>query len=183
MSGKSMRISGFGTPTSTTVPARSRAKNACSYVAGRPIASIATSTPFPSVNARTASMTSSLVMSEELIACVAPKSLAHSSFWLSKSIAIIVRAPAIREPSIAASPTPPHPQTATVSPRVTPPVFRAAPSPAITPQPIKPATSGSAAASTFVACPAATKVFSANAPIPKAGERSIPSTVIFCCAL
>ena len=38
--------------------------------------------------------------------------------------------------------------------------------------------------STFVACPAATSVFSANAPIPSAGESSVPSaSVIFCVAL
>ena len=42
----------------------------------------------------------------------------------------------------AALPTPPQPITATESPRVTAPVLIAAPSPAITPQPSSPATSG-----------------------------------------
>ena len=48
---------------------------------------------------------------------------------------MIVRAPARRAPAMAASPTPPQPNTATVSPRPTSPVFIAAPRPAITPQP------------------------------------------------
>ena len=39
---------------------------------------------------------------------------------------------------MAASPTPPHPMTATESPRETLPVFTAAPRPAITPQPSRP---------------------------------------------
>ena len=60
----------------------------------------------------------------------------------------------------------------------------AAPSPAITPQPSSPAAVGDAAGSTFVAWPAATSVFSANAPMPSAGESSVPSaSVIFCVAL
>ena len=46
---------------------------------------------------------------------------------------------------MAASPTPPQPMTATVSPRETLPVLSAAPRPAITPQPSSPATSGGAA--------------------------------------
>ena len=66
----------------------------------------------------------------ELIACVAPNSRAHSSFLSSTSTAMIVLAPgqpgAERRPP---SPTPPQPITATVSPRVTPPVLIAAPMP------------------------------------------------------
>ena len=97
---------------------------------------------------------------------------------------MIVVAPASATPAIAASPTPPQPNTATVSPRVTPPVFIAAPSPAITPHPSSPAAVGGAAGSTFVHCPAATSVFSANAPMPSAGDSSVPSSsVIFCVAL
>ena len=52
---------------------------------------------------------------------------------------MIVCAPASRAPAIAASPTPPHPNTATESPRPTLPVLIAAPMPAITPQPSSPA--------------------------------------------
>ncbi len=89
-----------------------------------------------------------------------------------------------REPAIAASPTPPQPNTATVLPRVTSPVLSAAPSPAITPQPSSPAAVAGAAGSTFVHCPAATSVFSTKAPMPSAGDSSVPSvSVIFWVAL
>ena len=53
----------------------------------------------------------------------------------------------------------------------------------MTPQPSRPAASGRAAASTLVAWPAATSVFSANAPMPSAGLSSRPSSVIFWVAL
>ncbi len=79
---------------------------------------------------------------------------------------------------IAASPTPPQPNTATVSPRWTSPVFTAAPKPAMTPQPMRPAASGGAAGSTFTHCLAWTRVFSAKAPMPSAGLRAWPSRVI-----
>ncbi len=100
------------------------------------------------------------------------------------STAMIRAAPASREPMTAALPTPPQPMTATVSPRETLPVLTAAPRPAITPQPSSPAAAGEAAGSTLVHCPAATRVFSANAPMPRAGESSVPSSsVIRCSAL
>ena len=85
---------------------------------------------------------------------------------------------------MAESPTPPQPKTATVSPRLTPPVLTAAPKPAITPQPMSPAASGRARGSTFTAWPAATRVFSTKAPMPRAGLRGVPSArVIFWVAL
>ncbi len=97
---------------------------------------------------------------------------------------MIFRAPARLAPSTAASPTPPQPITATESPRLTPAVFSAAPRPAITPQPSRPATSGRMAGFTLVHWPAATSVLSANAPMPSAGESTVPSaSVIFCAAL
>ena len=96
---------------------------------------------------------------------------------------MIVDAPASRAPAMAASPTPPHPNTATESPRPTSPVSMAAPRPAITPQPSRPATSGFTSADTLVHCPAATRVFSAKAPMPSAGDSGTPSSVIFCVAL
>ena len=100
------------------------------------------------------------------------------------STAMIGDAPAMRAPSMAALPTPPHPNTATESPRPTPPVLSAAPRPAITPQPRSPAASGRAAGSTLVHWPDATSVLSAKAPMPSAGESSVPSArVIFCVAL
>ena len=97
---------------------------------------------------------------------------------------MILAAPASRAPTTAAAPTPPHPITATESPRPTLPVLIAAPRPAITPQPSRPATAGRAAGSTLVHCPAATRVLSMNAPMPRAGESSVPSSrVIFWVAL
>ena len=101
---------------------------------------------------------------------VAPNSLASSSFRASRSTAMIVAAPASRAPAMAASPTPPQPNTATESPRPTSPVSMAAPRPAITPQPSSPATSGFTSADTLVHWPAATSVFSAKAPMPSAGD-------------
>ena len=115
---------------------------------------------------------------------VAPSFRAPSSFRSSMSTAMIVDAPASTEPAIAAVPTPPQPMTATLVPRLTLPVLRAAPRPAITPQPSRPTAAARAAGSTFVHWPAATRVFSANAPIPSAGLSGVPSaSVIFCVAL
>ena len=95
-----------------------------------------------------------------------------------------VDAPARRDPAMAAQPTPPQPKTATESPGPTSPVSMAEPSPAITPQPNRPTASGRAAGSTLVHCPAATRVFSAKAPMPSAGESGVPSeSVIFWTAL
>ncbi|CAO0829038.1 hypothetical protein SMICM17S_11849 [Streptomyces microflavus] len=74
--------------------------------------------------------------------------------------------------------------TATESPRPTWPVLMAAPMPAMTPQPSSPATAGETSGSTLVHCPEATRVFSAKAPMPRAGDSSVPSSrVIFCLAL
>jgi hypothetical protein len=94
------------------------------------------------------------------------------------STAITCRAPASVAAAIAASPTPPQPNTATVSPRRIPAVLAAAPKPAITPQPSRPAASGRARESTFVHWPAATTVRSANAPMPRAGESGVPSASV-----
>ena len=97
---------------------------------------------------------------------------------------MMVPAPASRAPATAAAPTPPQPITATVLPRPTLPVLIAAPRPAITPQPSRPTAAGRADGSTLVHCPAATSVLSANAPMPSAGDSSVPSSrVIFWVAL
>ena len=82
---------------------------------------------------------------------------------------------------MAALPTPPQPITATESPRVTPPVLMAAPSPAITPHPTRPATWGLASGSTFTAWIASTRVSSAKAPIPSAGDSAVPSNMVIGC--
>ena len=60
----------------------------------------------------------------------------------------------------------------------------AAPMPAMTPQPSSPAASAPASGLTLVHWPAATRVLSANAPMPSAGLSSVPSVrVIFWVAL
>ncbi len=104
------------------------------------------------------------------------------------STAMIFAAPARTEPAIAATPTPPQPITATDFPRPTLPVLIAAPRPAITPHPSSPTAAARAPASTLVHWPEATSVFSANAPMPSAGESSVPApspsaSVIFWVAL
>ena len=97
---------------------------------------------------------------------------------------MMVAAPASLDPATAAHPTPPQPNTATASPGPTWPVNMAAPRPAMTPHPSSPTASGRAAGSTFVHWPAATSVLSAKAPMPRAGERGVPSaSVISCVAL
>src|SRR3954466_12146004 len=100
-----------------------------------------TSAPLPSVRSWIASTGSTC---EASTVWVAPNCLASSSLAGSRSTAMIRDAPASRDPRMAASPTPPQPKTATESPRPTSPVYMAAPSPAITPQPRRPATSGRA---------------------------------------
>ncbi len=170
-----MVMSGAGTPTWTSTPARSRAKNAWRYVSGRPTASMTTSAPFPPVSALMASTGS---VSAELTVSVAPKRRAHSSLRGSTSTAITMRAPASDDAAMAALPTPPQPMTATVSPRETPPVLTAAPKPAITPQPIRPAASGRAARDTGMHWAAATSVLSAKAPMPSAGDSAVPSVSV-----
>lgn len=72
-----------------------------------------TSAPLPPVTALTASTGS---VFDAFTTWVAPKSFAHSSLRSSRSIATIVVAPASRAPAMAASPTPPQPKTATLSP-------------------------------------------------------------------
>ena len=150
-------------------------------VSGRPTASTTTFAPLPSVSACTPSTAS---LSRELIVWVAPKPLAHSSFRSSTSTAMIVDAPASRAPAMAALPTPPQPITAIESPRPTLPVLIAAPMPAITPQPSSPATSGFAAGSTLVHCPACDEGLLDERADAQCGGELLPEVrVIFCAAL
>ena len=72
---------------------------------------------------------------------VAPKCRAMLSLAGDMSMAMIRPAPAIAAPLIAARPTPPQPITATVSPGRTLEVWITAPTPVITPQPIRAARS------------------------------------------
>ena len=62
-------------------------------------------------------------------------------------------------------------------------MFTAAPKPAMMPQPMSPAASGRARSSIFTHWPAATRVSSAKAPMPSAGDSGVPSRVIFWVAL
>ena len=70
------------------------------------------------------------------IANVIIAGVAISSFESMISIAIIFAAPAMRQPWIMLRPIPPQPITATLAPPGTFAVYRAAPTPVITPQPI-----------------------------------------------
>ena len=89
---------------------------------------------------------------------------------------MIVRAPASLAAAIAAFPTPPHPNTATESsrPDVAGVRRRTEAGHHATPEQSGRG-AGDAAGSTFVAWPAATNVFSANAPMPSAGDSGVPS--------
>lgn len=62
---------------------------------------------------------------------------------------IIRLAPAILQPSMAARPTAPRPHMAQLAPECTLAVFKAAPSPVLTPQPSRQVRSGLAASSTY----------------------------------
>ncbi len=57
-------------------------------------------------------------------------------------------------------------------------MLTAAPKPAITPQPSRPAAVAGAVGSTLVHWPAATSVFSAKAPMPRAGVSGVPSASV-----
>ena len=114
---------------------------------------------------------------------VAPNPRAHSSLRSSTSIAMTVRAPAIEAPRIAASPTPPQPITATVSPRRTAAGVERGAEPGHHAAAEQAGDLGlDARSSTFVHWPAATSVFAAKAPIPRAGESGVPSVSVIVCA-
>ena len=106
---------------------------------GWPTASMHTSAPKPPVTLRTASTGSS---SAALTVWVAPKPRAHGQLPVVEVDADDRGGAGQPRPAMAASPTPPQPKTATVSPRPTSPVSMAAPRPAMTPQPSRPATLG-----------------------------------------
>src|SRR5207253_9446700 len=72
---------------------------------------------------------------------VAPNSSASASFRALTSTATIVPAPTAAAARMAERPTPPQPITATRSPGRTPAVRQTAPTPVVTAQPTRPATS------------------------------------------
>ncbi len=92
---------------------------------------------------------------------VAPSSLAVASLDSTVSTAMIIRAPAMRAPCTAARPTPPAPKTATVEPASMRAVFSTAPTPVVTPQPIRAARSSGMLSSIFTSAFSCTSICSA----------------------
>ena len=74
---------------------------------------------------------------------------------------MIMRAPAMRAPWIADSPTPPQPKTATVEPGSMRAVFSTAPTPVVTPQPMSAARSSGMSSRIFTSALLCTSIFSA----------------------
>ena len=95
---------------------------------------------------------------------VAPKLRDMLSFAGEVSIAMIRPAPAIAAPLMAASPTPPQPMTATVSPGRTWLVWITAPTPVVTPQPISAARSSGMSLRIATQPCSCTSICSANDP-------------------
>ena len=84
-------------------------------------------------------------------------------------------APAMRAPWMTAWPTPPQPMTATVEPGSTWAVFRAAPTPVVTPQPMRASCSSGRSVSTFTTDIWSTVIWSANVPRPVKAGAMLPS--------
>src|SRR5881296_2126750 len=112
-------------PITVAVPPGRRQSKHCSAAFFKPMASKEKSTP-PPVISRIAGTGS---CAEASTTWVAPSSRAVASLWPCTSTAMIIRAPPMRAPWIAARPTPPQPNTATMEPGSTRAVFRAAPTP------------------------------------------------------
>ena len=93
--------------------------------------------------------------------CVAPSSRAVASLLSTTSTAMIMPAPAMRAPWIAARPTPPAPNTATVAPGSTRAVLSTAPTPVVTPQPISAARSSGMSSRIFTTAFSCTSICSA----------------------
>jgi hypothetical protein len=102
---------------------------------------------------------------------VAPKRRAVSSFSGTVSTATMTEAPESRQPWIAEMPTPPQPITTAVSPGRSWAVLTTEPTPVITPQPTRAATSYGTSGSIGTAPIRGTTISSANAPHP-----AIPNT-------
>ena len=149
------------TPTMQLVPPRRVMSKACRIVVGMPMHSRVKSKPSPAVISASAAGRSS-----GSTPWVAPKALARSSFPSCRSTATMTAAPAMRAPWMAATPTPPAPMTSTEDPGVIPAVLSAAPTPVVTPQPTRAATSSGTSSSIFTAAIPGTMVSSANVPQP-----------------
>ena len=98
---------------------------------------------------------------------MAPRVRATSSLAATRSIATIRAAPASTAPMTHDSPTPPSPMTATLAPAGTWAVFRTAPTPVVTQQPMSAATAGSTPSGRAMAAASGTTVAPAIVPIPQ----------------
>ncbi len=105
----------------------------------------------------------------------APARIASSSFASEVSMAITGLAPWATAPMTALRPTPPRPITTTDSPACTRAVFRTAPIPVVTAQPMSAAISGGVRGSTLIAADAATTCCSPNVPMPLYAPTASPS--------
>ena len=144
-------------PTIVAVPPGRIMRKAFSEVALRPMHSMAWWTP-PPVISRTSPTMSCPVAS---IACVAPNSLARLSLEPTVSMAMIRPAPAMAAPLTADRPTPPQPMMATSMPGSTLAVWKTAPTPVITPQPMSAARSSGMSSRTFTSACSCTSIISA----------------------
>ena len=158
-------------PTTTAVPPTSTMSKACRAVSARPITSKAYSTVSPviSFTASTGSRFDALTTS------VAPKCLAISSLLSSMSTAMMCAAPAMRQPWMTFSPTPPQPITTTVAPPGTLAVYSAAPTPVMTPQPTSAASAQGMSSGIFSTPLSTVSIFSANDPTDDIMETGFPS--------
>ena len=180
--GSSIVIVGSGTPTWTSVPARSRAKNACRYVSGRPTASMTTSAPLPSVSALIASTGSVSAAVDGVGGAEAPGPLQLAGVDVDgddRAGAGQRRARRWRRRPRRRSRS--RPRCRPGRRRRCSPRRRSRPSPRS--RSGRPPRAGPAG-STFTHWPAATSVSSAKAPMPSAGDSGVPSaSVIVCVAL
>ena len=147
-------------PMIVAVPPTARQPNACSAATFSPIASKEYCTP-PPVISRIAATGS---CDDASTICVAPSSRAFASLLSTISTAMIIPAPPMRAPWIAASPTPPAPNTATEDPGSIFAVFSTAPTPVITPQPTSAARSSGTSSRIFTTAFSCSSIFSAYAP-------------------
>src|SRR5262249_51454126 len=106
---------------------------------------------------------------------VAPNFLASSSFASLVSIATMRSAPAIAQPWITLSPTPPAPHTPHVDPGTTLAVLMAAPTPVVTPQPTSAARSAGTLESYFTRLRSCTTAYSAITPTPENTLSGLPA--------
>src|SRR5215467_6593943 len=149
-------------PSQTTSPPGRTASTVVRNAAALPAASITASAPRPPLSCLAAAATSSRLA---FTPRVAPMRRARSSLPSSMSTAMIFAAPASLAPCTAASPTAPQPITITVSACPIWATLSAAPTPVITPQPIRQARSNGMSGGTMIACCSCTMQYSPKAPM------------------